>query len=85
MVGASGVETWVPKGFYDGYTSRAGHWYRGRRVDRRNWRVGSHRSPIGERGGEGVKGFSAQVDTANFVMPALSTKNRLLPVRVLHR
>ena len=61
MVGASGVEPWVPKGFYDGYTSRAGHWYRGRRVDRRNWRVGSHRSSIGERGGEGVKGQGAFV------------------------
>lgn len=55
MVGASGVEPWVPKGFYDGYTSRAGHWYRGRRVDRRNWRVGSHRPCIQGRGGEGVK------------------------------
>ena len=58
MVGASGVEPWVPKGFYDGYTSRAGHWYRGRRADRRNWRVGSHRSCIHERGGEGVNGLS---------------------------
>ena len=55
MVGASGVEPWVPKGFYDGYTSRAGHWYRGRRVDRRNWRVGSHRSSILKRRREGVK------------------------------
>ena len=54
MVGASGVEPWVPKGFYDDYTSRAGHWYRGRRVDRRNWRVGSHRSSILERGGKGL-------------------------------
>ena len=54
MVGASGVEPWVPKGFYDGYTSRAGHWYRGRRVDRRNWIVGVRCSCIQEYGREGV-------------------------------
>ena len=54
MAGASGVELWVPKAFLDGYASRAGHWYRGRRADRRNWRVRSRRSAIAERRREGV-------------------------------